>query len=265
MKHFRFAFFGAVLCLALLTAFADNASADVCTGNCGTSGADGVVGLSPTGNAAYQWVSTTDGLVGTGTIPVGAPAGNEYNGSTFATSMFTVNANSTLNFYFNYVTSDGTGFADYAWAELFDSSNNPVALLFTAQTETSGNIVPAPGLQLPDPSATLTPPATPIIPGMSTWSPLGSWSGTCFISPSSGCGYTGWIQSNYVISGAGTYYLEVGVVNAFDNQYDSGLAFDGVAINGEPINPPVGTPEPGTLALMSFGILGLAAAKLLKK
>src|SRR5580692_11758195 len=32
-----------------------------CTGNCGTDGADGVVTLSPTGNAAYEWVSTSGG------------------------------------------------------------------------------------------------------------------------------------------------------------------------------------------------------------
>jgi hypothetical protein len=264
MKNLRFVLYGAVLCLALLTALAGNASADVCTGSCGTSGTDGVVTLSPTGNPTYQWVSTNGGVMGVGTIPVGAPAGNETNGSTLATTMFTVNANSTLNFFFNYVTSDGTGFADYAWAELFDSSNNPVALLFTAQTETSGSIVPAPGLQLPAAGATLTPSSAPIIPGLSTWSPLGTSSGTCFISPSSGCGFTGWIQSNYVITNAGTYYLEVGVVNAIDTAFQSGMAFDGVTINGVPINP-VGTPEPGSMALLGVGILGVAAVKLLKK
>src|SRR5262249_42514890 len=152
--------------------------------------------------------------------------------------------------------------------ELFDSSNNPVALLFTAQTETSGNVVPAPGVQLPDPAATLSPSSTPINPGAAnaTWSPLGTDSGTCFISPSSGCGNTGWILSNYVIQNAGSYYLEVGVTNAIDTAFQSGMAFDGITINGVPIDqPPTGTPEPGSLALMGAGILGLAAFKLLKR
>lgn len=268
MKNLRFAIYASILCLALFGAFAGTAMADVCNGtagvSCGTSGADGAVPLSPTGNSSYQWISTNGGLAGVGVIPVGAPFGNESNGTTFATSLFTVNANSTLNFYFDYVTTDGTGFADYAWAELFDSSNNPVALLFTAQTETSGNVVPAPGIQLPDPSATLTPSSTPITPGLAaaTWSPLGADSGSCFISPSSGCGNTGWILSNYVIQNAGTYFLEVGVTNAIDFNFQSGLAFDGITINGVPIT---GTPEPGTLALLGFGMLAAVTLKLIRK
>jgi hypothetical protein len=32
--------------------------------------------------------------------------------------MFAATAGTALNFYFNYVTSDGAGFADYGWAEL---------------------------------------------------------------------------------------------------------------------------------------------------
>ena len=258
MKKLRIVIYGAVLCLALF-GIAGNAMADDCTGGCGTSGANGVVGLSPTGNSTYQWVSTTGGITGVGGIPVGPLQGNETDGSTFATSSFTVNASSTLNFYFDYVTSDGSGFPDYAWAELFNGNGTPDALLFTAQTEPSGAIVPAPGLTQPDPSVTLNPSSVLITPNATTWSPLGQWSGQCWAV---GCGNTGWVDSNFVIPSAGTYYLEVGVVNANDTLYDSGLAFDGVTINGQPITP---APEPGTLPLMAFGMIGLVTTKLLKK
>src|SRR5437879_10457432 len=158
--------FGAISVLVLVLllscprpAFADTVPAGwTCVGNCGSSGADGVVPLSPTGNSSYQWVSTNQGLVGVGILPTGA-LGSETNGSTLATSLFSATAGTNLNFYFNYITSDGAGFADYAWAELFSSTNNPVALLFTARTEPSGSIVPGTGL--PAPTATLNPSSVP--------------------------------------------------------------------------------------------------------
>src|SRR5580658_9224952 len=58
-----------------------------CVGNCGTDGVDGVVTLSPTGNAAYEWVSTSGGTTGVGALPSG-PLGSETNGSTLATTVF---------------------------------------------------------------------------------------------------------------------------------------------------------------------------------
>jgi hypothetical protein len=63
-------------------------------------------------------------------------------------------------------------------------------------------------------------------------SPLGSWSATCF---DTGCGYTGWINSNYIIPTSGNYYLEVGTVNWDDQIFDSGLAMDGATVGGNPI------------------------------
>jgi hypothetical protein len=218
-----------------------------CTGSCGSLGANGVVPLSPTGNSSYQYVTTNGGTGGVGVLPSG-PLGSETNGSTLATSVFTVTAGTDLNFYFDFVTSDGAGYADYAWAELFNSSNSPVALLFTARTVPSGSIVPGTGM--PAPTATLNPASVPIQSG-TTWSPLGGYSGACY---NSGCGNTGWINSDYTIAAAGSYYLEIGVTNWIDTLYDTGLAMDGVTVGGTPINSPI--PEPSSIVLLLTGLCG---------
>ncbi len=257
-----------VLMMGLLACLADTAAADsipsgwTCSGTCGSSGVDGVVTLSPTGNSSYQWVSTTNGPNGVGALPTGA-LGMETNGSTLATTVFSATAGTSLSFFFNYVTSDGAGFSDYAWAELFNSSKSPVALLFTARTEPTGSIVPGTGL--PSPLATLNPASVPIHPGGPAWSPLGSSSGTCF---DTGCGFTGWVNSSYTIATAGNYFLEIGVTNWKDTAFDSGLAVDGVSVGGVPITPPgegtpppVTTAEPGTLALLTVGLAGLLARR----
>ncbi len=217
-----------------------------CTGSCGTDGADGVVTLSPFNNPSYEWVSTNGGITGAGEL---AGIGGT-NGSMLDSPTFAANAGDALNFYFNYVTSDGAGFADYAWAQLLDASNNSVvATLFTARTEASGTI--APGVGLPANTSTLTPSSVPIIGGAPIWSPLGTDSGTCY---QSGCGYTGWINSNYVIPTAGTYLLSVGTTNWSDTSYQSGLALDGVTVAGQQ----VGVPEPASFALLAAGLAGLA-------
>jgi hypothetical protein len=248
------------------TAFADAIPAGwSCSGTCGSSGADGVVGLSPAGNSSYQYVSTNLSTA-SGALPSGVPGytpGSETNGSILTTSTFAATAGQALNFYFNFVTSDGSAeFADYGWAVLFSAATNtPVAELFTGQTEPSGSIVPAPGL--PTPVATLNPGSVPIIPGGPAWSPLGGSSGTCF---DVGCGYTGWINSTYNIANAGNYYLEFGATNWADNAFDTGLAIDGVTVGGTPITPPTNppppsaVPEPTTLALFGSGLLGIVGA-----
>lgn len=225
-----------------------------CAGTCGSSGADGVVTLAPTGNSLYQYVSTSNGLLGVGILPSGA-LGTETHGSTLSTSVFSATAGTSLKFYFNYSTSDGGGYADYAYAELYSSTNAPVSLLFTARTVTSGTIVP--GTDMPAPSATLDPVSVPIIAGGPVWSPLDEFSGSCY---SSGCGYTGWIQSSYTILAPGDYYLKVGVVNWLDTAYDSGLAIDGVTVNDVSITPASNIPEPSTMFLLGTGLLVFVVA-----
>ncbi len=220
-----------------------------CTGNCGTSAADGVVTLSPfAGSTKYGWVSSASGVTGLGLPGIGG-SGSATNGSRIRSGLFTANAGDDLSFYFNYVTSDGAGYADYAWARLLDSGGTQVALLFTARSTPGGNTVP--GFSMPPLTATLTPAATPIIAGGPTWSPLGGDSGSCFAA---GCGYTGWIKADYSIPASGSYQLEFGVVNWNDTSYDSGMAFDGATIGGAPIGG--GTPEQ-IPTLTEYGLLAI--------
>jgi hypothetical protein len=251
-----------VVAAALLSAFAmSNASASAFDGgipagwtgigNYGTLGADGVVTTSPEGGS-YGWVSSAGGVsLGANDLNIGS----ETNGSLLRSGVFSAAAGDSLNFYFNYVTSDGASYIEYAWARLLDAALNPVALLFTARTTPTGDTVP--GFGLPPIEATIIPASTPIIPGGPSWSPLGGYSGSCY---SAGCGYTGWIESDYTIAAAGDYVLEFGVVNWADQIYDSGMAFDGITVGGVPIDP-IDVPEPATLALLGLGLAGLGALR----
>lgn len=250
-------FAGAAVALALTGTSAVAAplpSGWSCVGNCGTNTtADGDVTLAP-GFSSYQWISTTSSPNGTGKLPVG-PTGQETNGSYAQTPTFSVNTGDKLNFYFNYITSDGAEYTEYAWAGLFQGTSVFDSFLFTARTTTSGNTVPGFGLPGLGSGVTLTPASTAIIAGGPAFSPLGGSSGDCY---DEGCGYTDWIKMEYTFTTAGTYSLGFGVTNALDTLYDTAFAIAGVAINDVPINE---TPEPATLALLGLGLAGLGALR----
>jgi len=228
-----------------------------CVGTCGSMGADGVVTASPAGGS-YNYVATRSTGAG-GTSIDGLGVGSETTGSVARSNLFAANAGEELDFFFNYVSSDGGSFSDYAWVRLLDEALVPSAVLFTARTNNTAGADTVPGFGLPALAAgvTLDPASTPIIPGGPVWSALGGSSGSCF---STGCGYTGWIGMNYVFAAAGNFFLEFGVVNWTDTMFQSGLAFDNITVAGVPIDPqPVSAP--GTLAMFGLALLGMVGLR----
>jgi hypothetical protein len=217
-------------------------------GNAGTLGPDGVVTSPPAFGPGYLYISTVgtpnDGPSG----PASLGIGSETNGTLLISPTFGAGVGDRLSFYFNYVTSDGAEYIEYAWAKLVGGPAD--VILFTARTTPSGDTVPGAGLPGLAPGVTLTPASTPIIPGGPLWSPLGGDSGACY---DAGCGYTGWIEMEYTITTAATYTLQFGVVNWLDTDYDTGMAIAGAAINDNPI----GVPVPAALTLFGFGLLGI--------
>lgn len=266
-----------------------------CAGNCGTSAANGDIGLAPNAGTRYGWVSTANSTVtGIGLPGVGGE-GAATNGSVLRSGVFTAGGGDVLSFWFNYATRDGAGYADYAWSRLLDGNGLQVALLFTARTTISGSVVP--GRDMPAPQATLGTATVTMTNRAPVWAPLGASEGSgaqrnCW---SRGCGFTGWVSSEFRIAASGSYMLEFGVVNwdidaSDDRSYQSGLAFDGLKINNQGIavsgagqaatpqtmaaSAPNGagattqaspnvmvTPEPAPLLLVATGVAALALAK----
>lgn len=223
-----------------------------CVGNCGTAAADGAVTLAPAGGERYGWVSNANGNADVLLPGVSVPA-DSADGSTLRSHVFTVQAGQVLTFSFNYVSTDGSDFTDYAWARLLDADGGPATVLVTARTSPGGDAVP--GFDMPAAQADIMPPFAGIGGGPLLWSPLGADSGSCYAQP---CGQTEWIDATYTFGVAGRYMLEFGVVNWFDESADSGLAFDAIALDGVPLTP---VPEPGHPGMLAAGllVLGLAA------
>lgn len=238
-----------------------------CTGACGASGADGDITLSPLGNPAYGWVSTSGSdAFGVSPLSLGDnKTGVETNGSRWVSSTFSAQAGDRFDMRFNYLSTDGKGFDDYAWARLVDATTGQTAAwLFTARSNNSntGNIVPGDVLDKNtfDPRDVIVDYDAYEFTSKTTddpidWSHLGASNGTCWRDNAPGCGYTGWLHSQVSFAAGGTYRVELGVVNWGDTAFDSGLAFDFAGLSA-----PV--PEPGTWLM---AVLGLATLSLRRR
>lgn len=238
-----------------------------CVGTCGGSPADGDVGLSPLGNPRYGAV-TTAGSRELGVSPVRLePDALDTNGSRITSPAFQATAGDRINIFFNFVTTDGSSFADYAWARMTDASDDSlVGWLFTARTRDDELNRTVPGPLVPsaefDPNVVLTNysgwtfnPRTPADPV--EWAPLGT---RCY---DQGCGFTGWLESSFEVPRSGDFRIEIGVVNWTDESFDTGLAFDFANLEAS-VPVPIFTPIPeasiGAMMLSGLAVLGLFGA-----
>lgn len=215
--------------MAFGQAFEDGLPAGwVCEGACGVLGVNGVVELSPQGGQKYGYVVTEPGgphgLALEGVGGEGEPA----SGSRLRSVPFTAETGQELSFYFNYITSEGGFFSDYAWARLLDHELEEVALLFTARTSPDESTVP--GFEMPPIDSMIEPSEVDVVAEETSWSPLGEDSDECW---SQGCGHTGWVKSTYSFAESGQYVIEFGVVNWVDELFQSGLAFDGITLDDD--------------------------------
>lgn len=256
---------------------------------------DSELGLSPVGTPRFGFLSTLGGISpdpdnGVASVsplllnPDPRSGFTHTNGSKTTSSPFVAQAGDQLILYFNYVSTDGLDYRDYAWARLVDGATNETAAwLFLAQ---SGNAPDGDGtsdyvhdkvlklqtdeiLANQDQDAVLND-GQPVI-GMpmhavSVWAPLGESEDACWAKDptTSSCGATGWVKSDYTLPDGGTFFLEFGIMNWGDEQYQSALAFDFEGLESADLGP--GTtiydntdvPEPQAAGALVSG-LGLLA------
>lgn len=242
------------------------------TGTAGLIAGDRTIANSPTGNSQFGYVSTWGEATNVSPLVLkseGKGAEVATNGAKVVSSAFSASAHDSMTLYFNYLTTDGRGYDDYAWARLVHAgSNTTAAWLFTARSTNSanGNVVPGNVLdrqvdnKLPkNLDATLNDGNTVNFKVQGTeWPPLGSYSGACWDSANT-CGPTGWVKSAYTFASGGNYFLEFGVTNWGDQAYDSALAFDFAGLqraNFSALTAPVPEPETYALLLAGLGVLG---------
>lgn len=246
------------------------------TGAAGLIEGTNAVPLSPTGNSYFGFVTTAGGAGHFGSPDNVSPLilkadgkGNEgtNNGTKIVSDAFSGIAGNTLTLHFNYISTDGRGYDDYAWARLVDAaSNETAAWLFTARSTNSarGNVIPGDVLNrqvdrdAPDQLDAVLNDGDRIGFDVSstTWQPLGISSGYCWDDANT-CGPSGWVKSSYVLAQTGTFRLEFGVANWGDEIFDSALAFDFVGLDAANFpNAPLiaSVPEASTHAMFLAGI-----------
>ena len=242
----------------------------ICTGQCGASVSQGDIVLSPFASPAYGFVTTSGSeALGVSPLSLGANSrGEETNGSRLVSAPFHAEAGDRLEVQFNYASTDGKGFDDYAWARIVSAAGGEtVAWLFTARSSNSstGNIVPGDVLRREDfdPRAVIVNYAdysftSKTVDDPIDWAPLGASNGTCWRDNAQGCGFTGWLMSRHDFAAAGEFRLELGVVNWGDGAYDSGLAFDVRGLTAA-------VPEPGMPATLLAGLALVAGLSLRRR
>lgn len=255
------------------------------TGATGLIDGTATVPLSAVGSSHFGYVSTTGGAGHFGSADNVSPLalktdgkGNEgnNNGSIVVSDSFSALAGDSLELWFNYISTDGRGYDDYAWARLIDAnSQSTAAWLFTARSTNSarGNVVPGDVLKrqldsgAPDELDAVLNEGNRVGFDVSSteWAPLGPWSGFCWDSANT-CGPSGWISSQYSFAADGDYRLEFGVINWGDEAFDSALAFDFAGLDAQRFPDATlisAVPEPASVAmwLAGLGLLGTLAQR----